>query len=216
MSAIQQSPTVFVTLRESTVAKLMALRTDDETLNAVTARCADLALKASSSTAAPARSISASAANPASPLVTTASTWPEATSGFYVALIFGVPVGADTLGALLCNVVDAIHDLDPEAIERLSRMKARTRRYVARKREQVHAGRRDLRVLRTRSGWWVSANIGRADLDRSFRALCRVTGLRYGHDIQFPASSCTPAFDEGGIGHEQTKKVSLAPNLSDR
>lgn len=183
MNPIHPSPTVFVRLHESTVATLMALRGDDETLDAVTARCADLARKASFADTALAPP---SLAKPASAAFATVSTWPAATSGLYVASIFGVPIGANTLGALLRNAVDAIHDLDPPAIERLSQMMARTRHYVAREREQVHAGRRDLPVLQTRSGWWVSANIGRPDLVRSLRALCRASGLRYGHDIQFP------------------------------
>ena len=188
MKTLHPSPTVLVRLRESTVAALMALRSDGETLDTVTARCADLARKASNAATDPEPTLApVSPDEPALPLVKTASTWPEATSGFYVASIVGVPVGADTLGALLRNVVDAIHDLDPEAIERLSRMKARTRRYAARQREQVHAGRRDLRVLQTRSGWWVSANIGRPDLVRSLQALCLASNLCYGQDIRFPA-----------------------------
>lgn len=188
MNPIHQPPTVFVRLRESTVATLVALRSDDETFDAVTARCADLARKEALAATVPAPALAPLSLNEsAQPLLDPVSTWPEATTGLYVASIFGVPIGANTLGALLRNVVDAIHDLDPPAIERLSQMKARTRRYVAREREQVHAGRRDLPVLQTRSGWWVSANIGRPDLVRSFRALCRASGLRYGHDIQFSA-----------------------------
>lgn len=187
MNPIHPSPTVFVRLHESTVATLMALRGDDETLDAVTARCADLARKAALADAAPAPVLAPpSAAEPASPVVATVSTWPDATSGSYVASIFGMPIGANTLGALLRNAVDAIHDLDPSAIERLSQMKASSRRYVACEREQVHAGRRDLAVLQARSGWWVSANIGKPDLVRSLRALCKASGLHYGHDIQFP------------------------------
>ena len=80
-----------------------------------------------------------------------------------------------------------MHDLDPSVIEWLSEMKARKRRYVARKPEQVHAGRRDLPVLQTRSGWWVSGNIGEDDFIRSLKALCRASGLHYGQDIRFPA-----------------------------
>ncbi|MBW6495552.1 MAG: hypothetical protein K0B16_13535 [Burkholderiaceae bacterium] len=188
MNMLHPSPTVFVRLHESTVATLMALRSDDETLDAVTARCADLARKVSLVDSTPAPPIaSPSAAEPASTVVATVSTWPEATSGLYVASILGAPIGANTLGSLLCNAVDAIHDLDPTAIERLARLKARTRHYVAREPEQVHAGRRDLPVLQTRSGWWVSANMGRADLVRSLRALCQANGLRFGQDIRFPA-----------------------------
>lgn len=187
MNMLHPSPTVFVRLHESTVATLMALRSDNETLDAVTARCADLARKVSLADTTPTPPIASPlAAEPAPTVVASLSTWPEATSGFYVASILGAPIGANTLGALLCNAVDAIHDLDPTAIERLARLKARTRHYVAREPEQVHAGRRDLPVLQTRSGWWVSANIGQPDLVRSLRAICRASGLRYGTDVQFP------------------------------
>ena len=188
MNVIPPSPTVLVSLRESTVAMLMALRSDDETLDAVTARCADLARNASPNEKAPVPVLAPPApASIAPPVVSTTSTWPASTSGTYVASVLGEPVGADTLGALLRNVVDAIHELDPAAIERLSEMKARIRRYVAREREQVHGGRRDLSVLKTRSGWWISANIGEQDLVRSLTALCRACDLRYGQDIRFPA-----------------------------
>lgn len=187
MTMIQPSPAVFVTLRESTVAMLMALREDGETLDAVTARCADAVRKTTPAAAAAAPGLAPPPPAEPPPVAATDSTWPTATSGFYVASVLGVPVGANTLGRLLRNVVDAVHDLDPAAIQRLSRMTARTRHYVARAPEDVHAGRRDLRVLQTRSGWWVSANIGRPDLVRSLRAVSMASGLRYGHDIRFPA-----------------------------
>jgi hypothetical protein len=188
MTMIQPSLTMFVTLRESTVAMLMALRENGETLDAVAARCAEAARQAT-----PAASILAPGLSPPTPEVPTttvaarASTWPTNSSGFYVMSVLGEPVCANTLGGLLRNLVDAVHDLDAVAIERLSRMKARTRRYVSRAREDVHAGRRDLRVMQTRSGWWVSANIGRRDFVRSVRALCAASDLRYGSDIRFPA-----------------------------
>lgn len=188
MNVIQPSPTVLVTLHESTVAMLMALRSGDETLDAVTARCADMVRNAAPVDKAPAPALAPPGpASNALSITSATSTWPTSTTGTYVASVLGVPVGADTLGALLRNVVDAIHDLDPAAIERLSEMKARIRRYVAREPEQVHGGRRDLRVTRTRSGWWVSANIGEEDLVRSLMALCRANDLRYGQDIRFPA-----------------------------
>lgn len=194
---MNEPPAVFVTLRESTVAILMALRTEDETLDAVTVRCVDAARKASvvASTPAPAPPLP-SPAEPLPPAVATASTWPTATSGKRVASVLGVPVGARTYGQLLGNVVDAIHYLDPVAIERLSGMKADTRRYVARDREDVHDRRLDLPTLRTRSNWWVSANIGEKDFVRSLRALCRASGLTYGQDICFPVRSEYPTAGE--------------------
>ena len=188
MNLINPSPTVLVTLRETTVATLMSLRSDDETLDAVAARCADLARTTPAAARAPIPALAPmSSAEPDLPVVETVSTWPTTTCGTYVASVLDIPVGAGTYGALLRNVVDAIHDLDASVIGRLSEMKAHTRRYVAREYEQVHSGRRDLPVLQTRSGWWVSANIGKSDLVRSLRALCRAGGLRYGQDIRFPA-----------------------------
>jgi hypothetical protein len=188
MSRSYPSPVVIVSLSGSTVATLMGLRSDHETLDAVIARCANLAhhasLRAASLESVPVPQQPTEASTNLTP---NSTTWPETTCGLYVASIFGTPVGAKTIGALLRNVVDAMHYLDPDVIERLSRMRARTRRYVAREGEQLHAGRRDLPVLLTRSGWWVSANIGTQDLVRSLRALCRASGLSYGKDIVFPA-----------------------------
>lgn len=188
MNLIHSSPIVLVTLRESTFAALMSLRSDDETLDAVAARCADLARRTSAAAKAPTPALAPILpAEPNLPVVETVSTWPAATRGNHIVSVLDMPVGADSYGALLRNVVDAIHDLDPSVIERLSEMKARTRRYVARERERVHGGRSNLPALKTSSGWWVSANIGERDLVRSLKALCRASGLRYGKDIRFPA-----------------------------
>ncbi|MCC6006392.1 MAG: hypothetical protein JJU40_01795 [Rhodobacteraceae bacterium] len=188
MNPIQSPPNVLIALSESTVAILIALRRGDETLDTVIARCADLARNAAPVIKAPVSASVPTVPTSKAPLIaSTTSPGPALTSGTYVASVLGVPVSADTLGALFRNVVDAIHHVDPASIERLSLMKARTRRYVARERDQVHAGRRDLPVLNTRSGWWVSGNVGRPDLARSLRAICQASGLLYGHDIRFPA-----------------------------
>ena len=96
MNVIPPSPTVLVSLRESTVAMLMALRSDDETLDAVTARCADLARNASPNEKAPVPVLAPPVpASIAPPVVSTTSTWPASTSGTYVASVLGEPVGAD-------------------------------------------------------------------------------------------------------------------------
>lgn len=185
MTMTQASPTVFVALHESTVAMLMTLREGGETLDAVAARCAEAARKASAEASDPALP-PPSLVDAAPPVGASGTTWSITTTGVYRACVLDAPVGANTLGGLFRNVVDAVHDLDPAVIERLAGMKARTRRFVARACEDVHAGRRDLPVLQTRSGWWVSANIGRHNLVRALRALCAASGLRYGRDIRFP------------------------------
>jgi hypothetical protein len=101
-----------------------------------------------------------------------------------MALLLGERIGAPTLGKLFAAVVDAIHHLDPTAIERLAAMKARSRRFVSRAQEDVHAGRLDLPLLQTCSGWWVSRNIGKRDLHRALDALCRASGLTYRDDLR--------------------------------
>jgi hypothetical protein len=102
----------------------------------------------------------------------------------YSAVLLGEVVSADSLGGLFGELVDLIDNYFPDVVARLAERKARTRRYVAKTREAIHGGRRDLPTIRTRSGWWVSANIGREDLDRALSAVCAVTGLEMGRDIR--------------------------------
>jgi hypothetical protein len=179
------SPAVLVTLRESTVALLMTLRQNEgETLDSVAARCAGTAIEATPQVrqARPAPLL----AEPPTYVVRhiPTSTWPTTTSGYYRIKVFDVPIGARTLGKLFAAAVDAIHDLDPAAIERLSRKIAYTRRFVALDKKDIHAGRLDLALLQTRSGWWVSGNIGRRDLTRALHELCKAADLEYGQDVR--------------------------------
>jgi hypothetical protein len=104
--------------------------------------------------------------------------------GKYALFILGETLRADALGALFASAVDALYHIDPDAVERLSAMRARTRAYIARQRGAIHPGRPDLKVLRSRSGWWVSANVGRDDVERALRALCKASGLIFGQDVR--------------------------------
>jgi hypothetical protein len=40
--------------------------------------------------------------------------------------------------------------------------------------------------MRTRTGWWISKNVGMEDIVRSLRALADAAGLSFGQDIIFP------------------------------
>ena len=102
----------------------------------------------------------------------------------YTADFLGTRVTAWTLPEIFAHIVDLTADVAPEALEMLATMRARTRRFVARSPELVHPGRRDLLVMRTKSGWWVSRNIGREDLMRALRALAQAAGLEYGEDVR--------------------------------
>lgn len=113
----------------------------------------------------------------------------EGSVGNYRAVFLGEPIGAETLPELFARVVDLSFELDPASIDRLANMKARTRRYVSRNREAIHPGRPDLPVTRTRTGWWISANVGVEDVARSLRALADAANLGYGTDVRFPSNS---------------------------
>lgn len=167
MSADFDARMVLAPLRPETVALLAgARRSESETLDAVAARLAGLSRR---SEKAP------ETAPPSSPM-----------RGKHRAEALGETVGAPTLGRLFAAVVDRIHAVAPEALAALSRERARTRAFVAGERGGVHPDRPDLRVLRTRSGWWVSANVGAVDVGRGLVALCKAAGLRFGADIRFP------------------------------
>jgi len=103
----------------------------------------------------------------------------------YVAEVLGERVEASSLGSLFAGVVDLISQLDPAVIERLSSMRARTRRYVSKTKSEIHPGRPDLKTIRTRSGWWVSGNVGLDDARRALNALCVAGSLEFGVDVRF-------------------------------
>jgi len=111
----------------------------------------------------------------------------EPMAGKYKATFLGETVSGETLPALFSRIVDMVAEIDPAALERLANMKARTRRYVARTKEVIHPGRPDLPVMRTRTGWWISANVGTEDIARNLRALADAAGLSFGRDIRFPS-----------------------------
>jgi len=170
-----------VRLRESTVALLMTLREGDgETLDAVIARlaCAATALRPP-----------AVAAPPVAVAPVPSPRSPPSDVGKYALVMLGETIHAATLGELFADVVDTLVRIDPGSIERLATMRARKRFYVARDKAVIHPGRPDLAVRRTASGWWVSDNVGTADIERALRAACEASGLAYGRDVRFEGRS---------------------------
>lgn len=96
----------------------------------------------------------------------------------------GLAIGAQTLPEIFVRIVDMTALVAPEVLDRLSEMRASKRRYVARDPQAIHPGRPDLAVKRTGSGWWISGNIGRKDLERALNALAEAAGLIFGKDIR--------------------------------
>lgn len=109
-------------------------------------------------------------------------------AGKYSAEFLGIPLAASTLPEIFTQVVDLTAEVAPEALDRLAATCARKRRFVARTPEAIHPGRRDLAVVQTSSGWWISKNIGQEDLKRALRALTQAAGLRFGEDVKFPSA----------------------------
>jgi hypothetical protein len=120
---------------------------------------------------------SASSANRADPL-------PHNTN--LVAEILGQRVSGATLPDLFARSVDVIHELEPSAIERLAGKKTHARRYVARRREDIHLKSPHLETMETGSGWWISANVSEQQVTTAMRLLANAANLKFGKDFIFP------------------------------
>lgn len=110
-----------------------------------------------------------------------ASTRPSKTK--LSAEILGQIVPGTSLSDLFARCVDVIHELDPIAIERLSVVKTHARRYVARRRENIHFRSPHLQTIKTESGWWVSANVSEAQVTTAMQLLASKAGLTFGKDL---------------------------------
>ncbi|MFQ5698047.1 MAG: type I restriction endonuclease [Myxococcota bacterium] len=63
----------------------------------------------------------------------------------------------------------------------------RSRRYLARDRDELYPGRPDLvanHSHRLSSGWWLGVNVSRKAVERIVQMACRVAGLRFGRDLK--------------------------------
>lgn len=103
----------------------------------------------------------------------------------YKLAFLGEELGANTLGELFGEFVDALQHVAPDAVEKLATLRSRKRAFLSRERGSIHPGRPDLKTIRTATGWWISANVGRADLHRALLASCVASGLAIDEDIRF-------------------------------
>jgi len=86
------------------------------------------------------------------------------------------------------QVFEALTKLDPTFPERFAGLPrhGRTRRYLARKPEDLYPGRPDLsreHSLQLKSGWWLGTNHSRATIMQIIQMACGVCGLHYGTDL---------------------------------
>lgn len=172
MNALGMTPTVMVALSELTVAQLLKLQlTPNENLDSIVLRCAT-----------PLRTPELSVAQ------TDGSQQPPAshTGGKYTCDVLGLRLHAQTLPLLFGAVVDIFNDFAPDALEVLAKCHARKRKFLSVAKETIHPGRPDLPLVQTKSGWWISGNVGLRDVIRALEQLCAVTKLSFGVDIRFP------------------------------
>lgn len=120
--------------------------------------------------------------------------------GRYAAEFLGVTVTATTLPKLYEQVIDLTDHVAPEALDVLAEVRMRTRRYISRNRNLVHSDNGRLPVHQTKSGWWISKNIGHRDLERALRALASTCGLIYGVDVIFPTVRAEYRLDSNPSG----------------
>lgn len=90
---------------------------------------------------------------------------------------------------VLESVFEVLAKRDATILERFAALPkhGRTRRYLARKPDDLYPGRPDLaRDYSTQltSGWWLSINHSRATIERIIEMACDVAHLKYGRDLQ--------------------------------
>jgi hypothetical protein len=92
---------------------------------------------------------------------------------------------ANSYGELYGKLVDMLFAVAPEAVKELAEMKARSRHYVAKDHDKIHPGSMHLPTLKTKTGWFVSKNIGKIDFFRGVKALCKSANIKFGEDVMF-------------------------------
>lgn len=105
-------------------------------------------------------------------------------SAKYTCEVLGDNLSGSTLPEVFAAVVDLMDYLDPAALDKLSGMRpSNARNYISRDKEKVHIRSPRLKTQRTKSGWWISKNIGRSQLIGALQALCNAAGLEYAKDL---------------------------------
>ncbi|HKB24951.1 MAG TPA: hypothetical protein VKG64_07830 [Methylomirabilota bacterium] len=90
---------------------------------------------------------------------------------------------------VLVKVFAALADRDPMFLERFATLPkhGRTRRYLARSRDDLYPGRSDLVrdfSYELKPGWWLGINLSRNAIERIVEMACVVAGVRYGVDLK--------------------------------
>ena len=110
---------------------------------------------------------------------------PPSATGF---VLNGQQVSARNALEVLTSVLEALAKRDASFLDRFAALPkhGRTRRYVARKPEELYPGRPDLASeysVQLSSGWWVGTNLSRAAIARIIEMACEVARIGFGRDL---------------------------------
>ena len=88
----------------------------------------------------------------------------------------------------LGEVLKAFDKLDPEFMERLaSQTSGRTRRLVARKRNDLYTDRPDFAEkasMNLGNGWWLGHNLSTGDIRKRIITACEIAGVKFGSQLK--------------------------------
>lgn len=89
---------------------------------------------------------------------------------------------------VLVLVFETLSQRDRTFLERFAALPkhGRTRRYLARRPEDLYPGRPDLcheYSVQLSTGWWLGTNLSRAQIERIIEMACEVAGVKYGREL---------------------------------
>jgi hypothetical protein len=89
---------------------------------------------------------------------------------------------------VLINLFSKLSERDSDFLDHFASLPrhGRTRRYLARSREELYPGRPDLAREHShelRSGWWLGTNLSKKSIERIIKMACEVAQVRYGTQL---------------------------------
>jgi len=90
---------------------------------------------------------------------------------------------------VLTSIFEKLSKNDQTFLERFAALPkhGRTRRYLARKRDDLYPNRPDLaraHSYKLTTGWWLGVNVSKKQIEKIVRMACDIAGLRYGVDLK--------------------------------
>lgn len=113
----------------------------------------------------------------------------EVRNATYSFTFLGQPHSARNLKDMLVKVIQEFAKHDNRFLEKYNALPkhGKTRRFIAKTKEELYPGRQDLanecseQIL---PGWYLGTNVGRQQAEKIIRLACEVSGLKFGIDIK--------------------------------